>query len=79
MAMYFFDTDVGETSFMDEIGSKLADDQAAGSEASLTMAELARHYMPGGAQQKNIAMRVRNEQGVAVLQLALTFTIQTPS
>jgi hypothetical protein len=76
MPCYFFDTDNGTELFRDEEGSELANDQAARDEASLSMAELAKEFIPGGAPQKNVTMWVRNEQGEAVLQLSLNFAIQ---
>ncbi|WP_127753241.1 hypothetical protein [Devosia sp. 1566] len=76
MPRYFFDTDDGTVLFRDEEGSELANDQAARDEASLSMAELAKEFIPGGAPQKNVTMWVRNEQGEAVLQLSLNFAIQ---
>ncbi|WP_127753264.1 hypothetical protein [Devosia sp. 1566] len=76
MPMYFFDIANGETRIRDDLGSELTDDQAARNEASLTLAELAKDYIPGGAPQKNITMWVRNEQDKAVLQLSLSFAMQ---
>ena len=76
MARYYFDSDDGQTTFRDEVGSDLADDQAARNEATLTLAEMAKHYIPGEAPQKNLTMWVRNEQGEALLQVALSFAIR---
>jgi hypothetical protein len=76
MPRYFFDTDDGATLFRDDIGSDLADDQAARDEGALTIAELAKSFIPGGPPQKNITMWVRNEEGDAVMQLAMSFAIR---
>jgi hypothetical protein len=72
----FLSTDDGETLFCDEVGLKLADDQAARDQGSTAMGEMAKEYLPGGPPQKNITMWVRNEQGQAVLQLSLSFAVQ---
>jgi len=37
-------------------GTELADDQAARDEASMTMGELAKEYLPSSAPQRNITM-----------------------
>lgn len=76
MVRYFFDIDAGATQYHDQIGLELADEQAARDEASRALAELAKEYLPGGEPQKNITMWVRNEDGSALLQLALSFAIQ---
>ena len=76
MPRYFFDTDDGEALFRDEIGSDLANDQAARDEGSRAMAEMAKDYFPSDLPQKNIVMWVRNDNGEAVLQLSLTFAVQ---
>ncbi len=76
MPVYYFDTDDGTTRFRDEVGIELADEQAARDEGSRGLAEMAREFIPGGEPQKNLTMWVRNADGSALLQLALTFTVQ---
>jgi hypothetical protein len=77
MPLYFFDTDDGSTLFRDEEGTELADDQAARDEGSRAITEIAREYIPGDAPQKNITMWVRSENGTALLQMSVTFAVQT--
>ena len=77
MPRYFFDTDDGMSPMRDEIGLELTNDQAARDEASRALAELAQDYTPGAAPQKNVTMWVRGENGEALLQLSLTFAIQS--
>ena len=76
MPRYFFDTDDGSKTFRDGEGSELPDDQAARDEGVLTMAELAKSFIPGGAPQKNITMWVRNEERDAVMQLTMSFAVR---
>ena len=61
MPRHFFDLDDsdlndGASSFRDDEGTELADDQAARDEASMTMGELAKEYLPSSAPQRNITM-----------------------
>jgi hypothetical protein len=75
MPLYFFDSDDGATKFRDETGTELPDDQAARDEASAALAEMAKEFIPGDGPQGNITMWVRNADGTALLQLALSFAI----
>jgi len=74
--VFFFDTDDGQTTFRDDVGTELPDQEAARDEASHALAELAKEYLPGGAPQKNITMWVRDQNGEAVMQLALSFAVK---
>lgn len=76
MPHYYFDTDDGTELFRDELGLDLADDQAARDEGTRAMGDMARDYLRSGPPQKNIAIWVRDEQGNALLQLALNFAIR---
>jgi hypothetical protein len=80
LARYFFDIDAGTQRYDDELGTELADDQAARDEATRAMAEMAGDYLPGSTQaQQDITMWVRNEEGDTILQLALSFSIHQPN
>lgn len=62
MPLYYFDTDDGTKLYRDDIGTELADDQAARDEGTRALAEMARDYIPKTDKpQKNISMWVRNE------------------
>jgi hypothetical protein len=76
MALYFFDTDDGETQFRDEIGVEFDDDQAARNEGSRAIAEMAQEYVAGGPPQKNITMWIRNADGTALLEMSISFAIK---
>ncbi len=77
MPYYYFDTDDGTKLYRDDIGTELADDQAARDEGTIALAEMAKDYIPKtGSPQKNISMWVRNEAGEAVLQLSISFAVQ---
>jgi len=76
MPKYFFDTDDGTNTIHDDIGTECADDQAARDEGSRALGEMAKDFIPGGPPQKNLAMWVRNEQGQAVMQLTMSFSVK---
>jgi hypothetical protein len=77
MPLYYFDTDDGTKLYRDDIGTELADDQAARDEGTRALAEMARDYISKTDKpQKNISMWVRNEAGQAVLQLSVSFAVQ---
>ena len=76
MPRYFFDFDDGTATHHDDIGTDLPNDQVARDEASRAMGELAKEYIPGDAPQKNMTMWVRDEAGVGLLQLTLSFAVK---
>jgi hypothetical protein len=77
MPLFYFDTDDGTKLFRDDVGTELADDQAARDEGAMALAEIAKDYIPKTDNpQKNISMWVRNEAGEAVLQLSISFAVQ---
>lgn len=77
MPIHFIDTDDGANIHRDEEGSDLPDDQAALDEATCTMAEMAREHLPRSKEpQRNLTLWVRDDEGRAILHLALTFAVK---
>lgn len=76
MRRYYFDVDDGETRERDEVGVDLVDDQQARDEAFRALGDLAKHYIPGPARQRNLTMWVRRDDDTVILQLAFSFAIE---
>lgn len=76
MPMFYFDVNDGELLQRDDIGSEFADERAARQEATCTLAEMAKSYVPCAMQHRDITMWVRNEVGEAICQVAMTFAVR---
>ena len=75
MPIYYFDSDDGTNRFYDDVGTELADDQAARDEATVAISEMAKDHIPGDGPQKKIQMRVRSALGEPLLHLSVSFAI----
>jgi hypothetical protein len=78
MPLYYFDIDDGNRLYPDDEGLELPDDEAAREEARNAIGEMAAEYIPGEGSRKTLSMRVRNANGVALLELSVVFTLREP-
>jgi hypothetical protein len=75
MRSYFFDIDDGEELLRDDIGTLLADDDAARDAATRTVGELAKDHVVGIERHKTLTMWVRNDAGETLMLLAMSLTV----
>ena len=74
MPVFYFDYDNGDGfgAARDDVGTELADIEAALLEASQSMAELAADALPGSLERQ-LAILVRDERGATKARLSLAF------
>jgi hypothetical protein len=69
--LYFFDTRDNDTFTEDDVGIELPDLETVKSQASVSLAELARDVLPGSLE-RDLAVEVRNERQL-VMKAKLKF------
>jgi hypothetical protein len=72
MTRYFFDTRDDDEVILDDVGLECRDLEAVRTEATASLAELARDILPGSTKRR-LRVDVRNEDHRPVLTVALTF------
>lgn len=75
MPLYFFDSYDGQSRFVDNDGTELANDDAARQEAVQAMAEMVKDAIPENGPRKDITMVVRTSAGEALMELTINFTL----
>ena len=75
MPRYYFDIHDGDEPHTDMVGADLADDQAAREEATRTIADLAKEYLPHDGAHRTITIAVRSSDGSTLLSETLAFDI----
>ena len=75
MPVFYFDYNDGAGSVRDHVGTELRDIDAALTEASQTLAELAADAIPG-SQQRVLDLTVRDGVGDAVMVLSLNYHVK---
>jgi len=77
LPLFYFDYDDGDGSgpVRDEIGTELADVDAAQLEASRTMAELAADVLPGH-EDRLLAIVVRDARGALRIRVSIDFRVE---
>ncbi|MER8549985.1 MULTISPECIES: hypothetical protein [unclassified Mesorhizobium] len=73
MPRYFFDSDEDGIVYSDDQGTLYDDLPLVRKEALRTLAEMARDGLP----HRRIAVKVRDDRGDLVLEVALTFAVET--
>jgi hypothetical protein len=72
MTRYFFDTRDDDEVILDDVGLECQDLEVVRTEATASLAELARDILPGSIRRR-LRVDVRNEDHRPVLTVALTF------
>ena len=73
MARYFFDIYDGEDS-PDAVGVELLDLEAARTQATLALAEIARDELPGDGPERELTILIRDESGRVLMRTSLVFS-----
>ena len=63
MPRYYFDIHDGDEPHTDMVGAELPDDKAAREEATRTMTDLAKDYLPHDGSHRRITIAVRSADG----------------
>jgi hypothetical protein len=79
MPRYYFDIHDGNEPHTDMEGAELADDKAAREEATRTIADLAKEYLPHDGSHRRITVAVRRTDGSTLLDEALAFDVNERS
>lgn len=75
MPRYFFDIHDGDEPHTDMVGADLTDDKAAREQATRTMGDLAKEYLPNDGAHRRITIAVRRRDGSTLLDETLAFEI----
>ncbi|KLK90889.1 hypothetical protein AA309_23335 [Microvirga vignae] len=78
MRHFFFDTDYGVFRTVDDVGTELADIEAAKTEARAAVADMAKDGLHGG-DPRDFVVSVRDEAGRTVLRVTLALTTEYPA
>ena len=76
MPRYYFDTDDGQHFIEGQESFHLYGLKEARLQAQAALADIARDHMPGGADQRTMTCRVRDDSGTIVLLASLVLMIQ---
>ncbi|MFC1458463.1 DUF6894 family protein [Microvirga arabica] len=77
MRHFYFDTDDGVFRTVDDVGTELADIEAAKAEARAALADMAQDRLPDG-NPRDLVVSVRDEAGRTVLRVTLALTTEYP-
>jgi len=75
MPRYFFDVHDGDEPHTDMVGVDLPSDKAAREEATKTMTDLAKEYLPHDGSHRRMTIAVRCADGRTLLNETLAFDI----
>ncbi|HEV7292475.1 MAG TPA: hypothetical protein VGN79_09165 [Devosia sp.] len=75
MPLFYFDLIDGENITEDQAGTDLPDASAARRQATSHIIEAARDLLPNGGAERDISIRVRDQQQDQVLEVSISFKV----